>query len=239
MLGDDKYGGSMNYNILKSIIDKCYLQVIRILVITCKKYYQYVMGMLDDDRYTISKKRKLLGMDWELIKKFRRASYCNYKDIVEEIIKKNDIFSDVHVLDEGLAHACKGDHVELAKYFLKRGANDVNYALYYACMTGATRAIDFLEGEGVDHWDWAIEGFSRGGQLELLKDRLEKIDLNEFPYSLRNALYFSSRKGQMKVVEYLMTIKEYKERDIKFAIEEAERGGYEEVIKYLGEKIVD
>ena len=68
----------------------------------------------------------------------------------------------------GLFWSAQGGHIDLMKFFIKNGANEVNRAMYAAAVGGHKNAIDYLISQGANMWYEGLHGAKRAKNEELI-----------------------------------------------------------------------
>ena len=102
--------------------------------------------------------------------------------------------------NEGLRGACLGGphrkyHIELVLLMIKKGANDLGWGLYGACIMGHKEIVLLLIENKVHDWDFGLQGACRGGQKELALLMIEN-GANDFDWGL----HFACEGGHIELV---------------------------------------
>lgn len=95
----------------------------------------------------------------------RVACFCSHIHIVEFLINK---FNFQH-LDTYARHALNGNSVGInaVEYLVKKGAVDVDYYLFYACLYGHIDLVELLVEKGATNWNRGLCGAYNGNHIEL------------------------------------------------------------------------
>ena len=86
---------------------------------------------------------------------------------------------NTHNLNGGMLFAIKDGNDDIAKYFISKGADDLEEALSWAARYGRKEIIDFVIPKVTTKIDWRklISHASAGGQRQLVGDFLDKLYL--------------------------------------------------------------
>jgi hypothetical protein len=71
-------------------------------------------------------------------------------------------------VNSSLNGACRGNHLEIVKLMIARGADDWNSGLYNACHNGHREIVDLMIACGANDWNWGLASACRGGHREIV-----------------------------------------------------------------------
>lgn len=145
-----------------------------------------------------------------------------------------------------LKDACKGGHMDIARFMMKNGAHCWNNALMGACEEGHMELVLMMIEKGANQWDWAYESACEGGHMEIVKLIEEKL-INDFDnvermyreemhdenakYNMYNSgLYGACLGGHLHLVKRMI---EKGATDFHWGFECARNIGHLNIVKYI------
>jgi hypothetical protein len=75
---------------------------------------------------------------------------------------------DQYDWDIGLFWSAQGGHIDLMKFFIAKGADQLNSAMYAAAAGGHKDAIDYLISQGANNWSEGLRGAKQSRNEELI-----------------------------------------------------------------------
>jgi hypothetical protein len=89
-------------------------------------------------------------------------------------IVKFIIEKGVDDLNWGLTGACYGGHLDIVKFIMEKGVDDLNWGLTGACYGGHLDIVKFLIEKGANDWNRGLYGACSGRHLDIVKFTIEK-----------------------------------------------------------------
>jgi hypothetical protein len=128
------------------------------------------------------------------------------------------------------AHAAEMNQLDTCKLLVSLGANDHNWALQSAAMSGANLVIDYTHAMGADNHDVALTLACKNNRLDRVKSFLEKGATK-----LLLALETAVEKGSVTLIKYCVSqLKtEHGREELTSILEKAKKQGFPFVIKLL------
>lgn len=161
-----------------------------------------------------------------LVKKYVQIflSYNNKNAYDNHQIKK--------ILNRGLNGACNGGHLNLIKYMIDHGANDLNSGLWHACQSNL-KIVKYIIDFGVDPF-YSFYGACCSGNLEIVKYFIAIVSKQK---KIFNYYYYTSQAcetSHLEIVKYMFKLrKSWSTDDINGLLHMACRCGQLEIAKYL------
>lgn len=127
-------------------------------------------------------------------------------------------------LDVALLNADNNGQLEMVKYLIEKGANNLNAALRFAAVRGNLEIIKYLISKNANEIQKAVRAAANHGHLETIK-YLISLDVN----NVNDALLYAGKNGYLDIIQYAIS----QGGDINKALQGAARGGQLEIVKYL------
>lgn len=162
---------------------------------------------------------------------YKRACYEDNKDLIELIMLNMDDNNKA-----GLIGACKGENIQLVKYFLDYDDKYYIHCFSYACYIGNIEIINMFLNLDLkfpfgsyntisQFYDSGLRGACKGGHLNIVK---MLIELGATNYML--AMEGACEGGHMEIINYIMNIWDV---DLNHGLQGACLGGHDAVIKMM------
>jgi ankyrin repeat protein len=106
-------------------------------------------------------------------------------------------------INQGLRGACEGGHMELVKLMMENGATHVGWGLQGACRSNNPEMIELMKQVGVEHqWVWGAHGACEGGHEQLAREMIDRTTATT-PFGHLFALLASIKRGDVELLERL------------------------------------
>lgn len=100
------------------------------------------------------------------------AAEFNHRELVELLITEYNITE----FNYGLAGAARGGYLMMMDLFIKKGADDYEWAMEYAARGGHVKCVEFCISRGAHNWYRALDGALKSKSQKLIDFFTKKID---------------------------------------------------------------
>lgn len=130
---------------------------------------------------------------------FRNACHFGHFHIVKFLLEKYGNKLCAHYLDNGLACACGGNHMDIVKFMISIGAKNWNDGLKSACRHGNLDIVKFMVESGANNFNEGFIYACREGRIETIEFLIANcaIDLNK-------GLYYAYKYKQLDAIRLLI-----------------------------------
>lgn len=129
----------------------------------------------------------------------------NTNKLLSKMSNKNLIISIIQIklkLDwnYGLYGACKGNHIFIIEYMIKKGANQWETALRGACKSGHMNLVKRFINKGIWNWTNILESATYSGNKEICKYIILKCRYNS-DLNFRESLKIAEQKYYPELIK--------------------------------------
>ena len=85
------------------------------------------------------------------------------------------LFDSNDKYNQAMNYAAQGGSLDLVKFFINKGANDLNTSMFYAALGGSLDLVKFFIDKGANGWNFGMIGAVQGGHKDLVKFFKQKL----------------------------------------------------------------